>query len=127
MRTERELGTVARKLGRAMTVRDLREMLEGMDDDAAVVFQADYGDYVHTQQALLVTEAEEAEAADVIYVSEGYSHSGLAIRDNTKDEDEDSDAAEIALDGEELTAEEQAEKARFEKAKEDLPRVVILR
>ena len=73
-----------RKL-KTLTVKALRDLLEGEDDDALVIFSTDYGDYHHTPQALpLRGETEE------VYVEKsGYSNSGFAV---VSDED---DAAEL--------------------------------
>lgn len=69
---------------RTITVAQLRAALDGEDDDALVVFTADYGDYHHTPQALplrgLIDEATISES--------GYSHSGYQL-----DTDDDPDPA----------------------------------
>jgi len=71
-------------LRNAMTVKDLRQMLEGYDDETPVLFVCDYGDYHHTQQALPVSECEEAESKHLS--KSAYSHSEIALND---DEPED--------------------------------------
>lgn len=78
---------IERTLQNALTVGDLRRMLEGFDEDAPVVFACDYGDYHHTTQALLVGDVEERSAREL--AESGYSRSGLALRDGG---DEDGDA-----------------------------------
>lgn len=66
-------------LEQAHTVRQLRAMLEGMDQNARVLFACDYGDYHHTQQALPVEEAAEYFVGTL--AESGYSKSGIAFVD----------------------------------------------
>ena len=71
----------------ALQVRDLIQELEQMDRDAYVVFQSDYGDHTHTQQALFVESVDELDTADqALYDSPGYSRSGVAIRERDEGE-----------------------------------------
>jgi hypothetical protein len=70
---------IREKINNAMTVGELMQQLEGYDKDALVVFATDYGDYGHTIQALPVKESEEMHSND-LYISEGYSRSGVAVR-----------------------------------------------
>lgn len=76
-----------RALRSAMSVRELREQLEGYDDDAPVLFVCDYGDYCHTQQALPVGEIVETDAS--YFADSGYSKSGLAFHEEEDEDDED--------------------------------------
>lgn len=69
---------------RSITVKALREALEGEEDDALVAFACDYGDYHHTQQALGI----KGELEEAVLVESGYSHSGFAVADEDDDEDE---------------------------------------
>lgn len=62
---------------RTITVATLRRLLENEDDDALVVFTADYGDICHTPQALPLRGRIE----EVTIEKSGYSHSGYAIVD----------------------------------------------
>ena len=66
-------------LEQAQTVRNLREMLEELDQDARVLFACNYGDYHHTQQALPVEEAAEYFVGTL--VESGHSQSGIAFVD----------------------------------------------
>lgn len=69
---------------RTITVRQLRELLDGEDDDLPVIFSTDYGDYHHTQQALpLIGETDE-----VLVEESAYSNSGFAVA-NDADGDPD--------------------------------------
>jgi len=66
-------------LEQALTVRDLIEALEEMDQDAPMVFASDYGDICHTTQALPVGRVGRVGIGEI--EESAYSHSGLAIRD----------------------------------------------
>ena len=48
-----------RYLDDAITVEELREMLDDYDDDTKVVLSYNYGDYQRTMVACAVTEVEE--------------------------------------------------------------------
>lgn len=107
--TPRDAAKIERFLARGMTAGDLIDLLSRCDPGSVVVFQSDYGDYNHTQQALPVREVEEVDPS-ALYVSEGYSRSGVAIRDEQ--------------DGDEQDGDEQPE---HNPAAADLPDVVVLR
>ena len=78
---------VHHECGKAMSAKQVREALEDVDDDAPVFFVCDYGDY-STKQALPVTEVVDAERKH-LYES-AYSQSGVAMREEDRDEtDED--------------------------------------
>ena len=84
------------KLSNAMTVRDLILHLNGMDEDALVVFQSNYGDRARTQQLTAVASAEEYDNGGDLRVYEtAYSDSGLAV--DEADEEEDTDRPELKL------------------------------
>ena len=70
---------IEHKLRNALTVADLIESLQAIEDqDAVVVFGCDYGDHGHTEQALPVTVVEELSHEESISEST-YSNSGLSI------------------------------------------------
>lgn len=75
-----------RFLTRNKTVAQLIEELQNLPQDAIVVFQSDYGDYTHTQQALPIKDVDLIPAS-ALYPNDGYSRSGVAIRDDQDDED----------------------------------------
>jgi hypothetical protein len=75
-----------------MTVADLIEELSQFDEDAIVVFACDYGDIVHTQQALPVTSAAEIDTDEERVVRSAYSNSGLAVEEVERDEDGEPEA-----------------------------------
>ncbi len=102
MQSQQKRTEVRRKLDRALTVRDLIAELEACDQDAVVVFQSDYGDYSHTQQALLVERVDEMTESCQRIETSAYSHSGLAIC-----EDEDGFESEEGEDEDGLRADEQ--------------------
>jgi hypothetical protein len=77
-----------------MTKRDLIAALEEYDDDAFVVFQIGYGDYVNTQQALPIADVEAA-SINQLYES-AYSNSRIAINED-EDCDEDSDQVIVLI------------------------------
>lgn len=79
--------TIDRKLQGALTVRELIEQLQGMPEDAKVLFVCDYGDYCHTQQALPCGEVLDAVTTASI-VESGYSQSGLALVEDDGEEAE---------------------------------------
>jgi hypothetical protein len=80
-------------LQNAMTVGQLRKELEGLPDDAVVLYVCDYGDHCHTQQALPISEIADLGCDERIEES-AYSSSGLClltINDEDEDDDEDSE------------------------------------
>lgn len=81
-----------RQLRNAMTVRDLIDELKDANPDALVIFGCDYGDHVHTEQALPVTTVDELDSYEELSDS-GYSTSGLAVKEW---DDEDVDGADDA-------------------------------
>ena len=76
---------------KTMTVAELRDALDGFDDDAPVVFACDYGDHSHTEQALAVRTADETD--EHALVKTAYSSSGYAI----DQEQEDGGASVVVL------------------------------
>ena len=75
---------------RTITVAQLRAALDGEDDDALVVVTADYGDIMHTPQALpLRGRLEEC----IVARAQGYSQSGYRLVDED-DEDTETTAAD---------------------------------
>ena len=66
---------VERTLEKAMTVADLIAELQGLAQDAAVLFVTDYGDYGHTQQALPL---QSVDMGDGKLVESAYSRSDVA-------------------------------------------------
>lgn len=78
--------SISRELQTCATVADLIAELEGMPQDAVVLFVCDYGDHSHTQQALPVASVSELLETEKLTES-AYSHSGLAVE--TADEDDD--------------------------------------
>lgn len=87
---------IERRLSNAITVRELIDRLKDFPKDAIVGFADDYGDYTHTQQFLTFTEEEIRElepTEEEIVFNDGYSKSGLAIRD--KEEPDEDDLAEL--------------------------------
>lgn len=73
---------------KTVTVGELRDLLEGFDDDMPVIFGADYGDICHTQQALGLTGA----AWEVTVTGSAYSQSGFAVVGPDDDCDDDNDS-----------------------------------
>jgi hypothetical protein len=69
--------TIERKLANAMTVGELRDLLEGMDEETPVVFATDYGDICHTKQILPLKAGERIDSHCVC--ESGYSNSGIAL------------------------------------------------
>ena len=89
---------LARTLANAsMTVRELRELLDGFDDEARVLVAAEYGDYGRTVQALSVEDAVDAEAKEFALDS-GYSRSGVAYVENDDCDAEDDVEQNAAFD-----------------------------
>lgn len=72
---------------KTITVRELRaKLFEIEDQEALVVFTADYGDHSHTPQALPIEgELEE----DVALSESAYSSSGWRLRDPDYDSERD--------------------------------------
>lgn len=82
-----------RVLAQALTVGDLREMIEGVNDDIPVMFSCSYGDYHNTLQVLPVSEALELTSGDLH--ESAYSQSGIAmLKEGRDDEDEGDDDEE---------------------------------
>jgi hypothetical protein len=86
------MNEVKRTLNEAVTVGELRAMLEDHDEESLVVFICDYGDHCHTQQALPIKVAEQFSSDD--FRTSGYSQSGIAMieemHESVKDYDEES-------------------------------------
>lgn len=70
---------------KTITVRELREALEGQDDDTPVLFTTCYGDHSRTQQALPL----RGEVDTVTIEKSAYSNSGWAIQDSDNIYDDD--------------------------------------
>lgn len=77
---------------KSITVGKLRDLLAEYDDKDMIAFSCDYGDYHHTEQVLPITGRIEEEGL----VESGYSHSGFAVYDGDKD-DEDDDHTELPV------------------------------
>lgn len=71
-----------------LTVRELREELEGKDDDLLVVVGVDYGDRQNTIQAIPATDC-----GTVTVSKSAYSDSGYKIND----EEDERDGQQTAL------------------------------
>jgi len=82
------------QLEAAYTVRNLRQALEGLPDDAPVLFVCDYGDYHHTQQALPVGELLEVYTSDLGETA--YSNSGICLLEDREPQDEPAEEEEDA-------------------------------
>ena len=77
------VGKIERILDQGMTVHQLIQELQRFPSSAVVVFTADYGDRVHTIQAIPVTECEIIGEGNGDTITEtAYSRSGLAYRDS---------------------------------------------
>lgn len=61
-----------------MTVAELIEELQTMEQSAKVLFACDYGDIGHTRQALAVVGIDEYDTAEL--EESGYSQSGIALK-----------------------------------------------
>jgi hypothetical protein len=72
---------------RTITVGDLIDLLKNEDENALVIFGADYGDRSHTEQALPL----KGECETVNVKETGYSNSGFAIVDEDDSDFEDGD------------------------------------
>lgn len=78
---------IEHQLEAAMTVRHIREALEGADDDARVFFTCSYGDYHNTPQALPVGEVvEDLDTNDL--AESAYSQSGIRLLEERDPDDE---------------------------------------
>jgi hypothetical protein len=64
-----------------LTVEDLIEELQGMDQKARVIFACDFGDHAHTEQALPVMSVEPIFAGEHALYDTAYSESGVGIRE----------------------------------------------
>ena len=73
----------------AMTVGDLIGILKTYDEDAAVLFADDYGDYTHTIQALPVREIKGLNEHDLTVTA--YSDSGIALKRDPDESCEEED------------------------------------
>ena len=83
-------------LEQAHTVRQLIGALEGMDQDARVLFTCSYGDYHNTKQVLPVADIEEYES-DLLAES-GYGQSGIAfVGDGDEPDEVDEDEIEAIV------------------------------
>ena len=97
---DREVNQV---LEQSFTVRQLVEELQGMDQDAPVLFACNYGDLSRTQQALPIAEVNEYESN--LLQESGYSQSGVAFNEGddeplvSTDEDEDETETVVILTG----------------------------
>lgn len=80
------MNEIRHQLDSAYTVRNLRDALEGLPDDAPVLFVCDYGDYHHTQQALPVGEHLEVYTSDL--GESAYSNSGICLLEDREPDDE---------------------------------------
>ncbi len=81
---------IENKLRGALTVAELREMLEDLPGDFVPVFVVNYGDYCRTQQALPIRHIDEGSGS--FFLSEtAYSNSGLCLTENEETEEEDGD------------------------------------
>ena len=78
-----------------MTVRDLREMLDGFEDNAPVFVQTDYGDHCHTQQLLPIETVEDTNENGIEKTA--YSISGIARRDDPLDDDDDDTECNVVV------------------------------
>jgi hypothetical protein len=68
-----------------ITVRELKDLLEGLDEDARVAFSCNYGDRGRTQQVISIRgDMEESN----LYRS-AYSESGWAVCRDSEDPTED--------------------------------------
>ena len=68
-----------------ITAGELREMIEGLDEDARIAFACNYGDRARTQQVISITgDMEESN----LYRS-AYSESGWAVCGDSEREHED--------------------------------------
>lgn len=76
---------------RTLTVRELREALEDFPEHMPVVLVADYGDIMHTQQALPIISLDSG----MTVTESAYSHSGWELVEmdqagsNRRDDDEE--------------------------------------
>jgi hypothetical protein len=85
-------------LDRGMTVAQLIEALQDMPEDAVVVFDSDYGDICHTEQALLVSRVEELDNETERLETSAYSHSGIAVKPIVDATEADGAEASVAED-----------------------------
>lgn len=64
-------------LDRSLTVKQVRDMLEYVDDDVVVLFSTSYGDFANTEQVLNIDDATDVQSGD-LFVS-AFSESGIAV------------------------------------------------
>jgi hypothetical protein len=69
----------------AMTVGQLREILDGLEDSVPVMFACDYGDYHHTTQALPLESGEIMSQGQLR--SSAYSHSKVSLAKYDEDDE----------------------------------------
>jgi hypothetical protein len=70
---------------KSITVAELKELLEGQEDDALVTFASDYGDHCHTQQVHRL----RGEIDEVVIRETAYSDSRYAVNERADEDDED--------------------------------------
>lgn len=73
---------------------EIKDMLDGLPDEARVLFALDYGDHSHTEQALTVQECDLMDPACSTVTNSDYSQSGLAVQD-VEDEETAGDSFEL--------------------------------
>jgi len=67
------------------TVGELREMLEGLDEDKLITFASDYGDYSRTQQVHVI----RGDVEELPIRESAYSVSGWALGYDDEDEEDE--------------------------------------
>lgn len=99
MTTKSDCKRIQRVIGSGMTVAQLIAELEGLNQEAHVVFASDYGDRCHTLQALPVAEIEEFDDERQRFELSAYSDSGVELADrDDEDEDDEDDDFDYVLD-----------------------------
>ena len=80
----------------ALTVKGLMAILRDENPDAHVVFASDYGDILHTKQALCVTRVGNSSSEGLEETA--YSLSGIALTDDWDDYQEvDDDRLDVVV------------------------------
>lgn len=74
---------VENKIDEAMTVAELIEHLQELDQEAHVLFTCNYGDFHRTEQALPVSDVNPVATSQI--TDSAYSRSGLALVDDDED------------------------------------------